>query len=101
MKSILYDVQHASTDIIETPMYISLNLCRVLFYLREGAVSSKKEGGDWGMQALPSEYRPIIQHCLNEYSGSEDSTALNREKLTDFADYMLSEINKINRIAMD
>lgn len=39
IKSILYDVQNAATDIIETPMYISLNLCRVLFFLREGAVS--------------------------------------------------------------
>ncbi|MGG4143053.1 DUF4111 domain-containing protein [Paenibacillus algorifonticola] len=98
IKSILYDVQNSATDIIETPMYISLNLCRVLFFLREGAVSSKKEGGDWGMRALPSEYHPIIERSLNEYSGIDDKSEFNREQLTEFAAYMLSEINQDNRI---
>ncbi|WP_338551868.1 aminoglycoside adenylyltransferase domain-containing protein [Paenibacillus sp. KS-LC4] len=98
IKSILYDIQNAATDIIDTPMYITLNLCRVLFFLREGAVASKKEGGDWGMHALPSKYHPMIERSLNEYSGIEDQSAYNREMLTAFASYMLSEINKDSRI---
>lgn len=94
IKSILSDVESASVDIIESPMYFTLNLCRVLFFLKEGVVSSKKEGGEWGVSALPSEYRQDIQRSLNEYIGIADNAELNIENLTDFADYMISEIKK-------
>lgn len=44
LASIYHDIKGASEDIMDQPMYITLNLCRVLFYLREGNISSKKEG---------------------------------------------------------
>lgn len=94
IKSIFFDVESAPKDIIESPVYFTLNLCRVLFFLKEGVVSSKKEGGEWGISVLPSEYRQDIQRCLNEYSGIADNSELNIEKLTEFVDYMISEIKK-------
>jgi streptomycin 3"-adenylyltransferase len=94
IKSILSDVENASKDIVELPVYFTLNLCRVLYFLKEGVVSSKKEGGEWAISALPSEYRQNVQHCLDEYSGIAHPAEFKIEKLIDFADYMTGEIKK-------
>ncbi|MFF2479971.1 aminoglycoside adenylyltransferase domain-containing protein [Paenibacillus sp. NPDC058071] len=100
INSILSDVENASTDIVESPMYFTLNLCRVLYYLKEGVVSSKKEGGEWGVSKLPAEYRQHIQRCLHEYSGMADipdHAESSIEILKSFADYMRSEIDKLSK----
>ncbi|MBY9082498.1 DUF4111 domain-containing protein [Paenibacillus sp. HN-1] len=94
VKSIFSDIESASTDIIESPVYFTLNLCRVLYFLKEGVVSSKKEGGEWGICVLPSEYRQDIQRCLNEYCGTADNSEFDIEKLKVFASYMISEIKQ-------
>ncbi|WP_213584338.1 aminoglycoside adenylyltransferase domain-containing protein [Paenibacillus sp. J2TS4] len=38
-------------------------------FLQEGKVSSKKEGGEWGLKVLPSKFHCIIANCLDEYDG--------------------------------
>lgn len=97
IKSILSDVESALEDIIESPVYFTLNLCRVLYFLKkEGVVSSKKEGGEWSLSVLPSEYHQNVQHCLNEYIGIADNDELNVEQLTGFANCMISEINNLS-----
>jgi len=98
MASILSDIEHVSNGIVETPVYYTLNLCRVLYFLKEGAISSKKEGGEWAIQVLSAEYRQIIQLCLDEYVGITNNPEHDNEKLTGFADYMSGEIKKqLNR----
>ena len=42
VQAILEDVESAVQDITASPVYYTLNLCRVLYYLREGVVSSKR-----------------------------------------------------------
>jgi streptomycin 3"-adenylyltransferase len=93
LASILYDIEGASNAIISNPMYMTLNLCRVLFFLKEGNISSKKEGGEWGVQTLPRHYRAMIQQCLDEYTGSSGTKEFDNELLVEFADYMLAEIH--------
>ena len=68
MDSIWFDVEGAAEEITEYPMYLILNLARVLAYKQEGLVLSKKEGGDWALGRLPAEYRPLIADALREYS---------------------------------
>ena len=68
MDSIWFDVEGAAEEITEYPMYLILNLARVLAYKQEGPVLSKKEGGDWALGRLPAEYRPLIADALREYS---------------------------------
>lgn len=68
MDSIWYDVEGAAEEITEYPMYLTLNLARVLAYKKEGLVLSKKEGGDWALEHLPAEYRPLIADALREYT---------------------------------
>lgn len=52
MDSIWCDIEGAEEDILESPMYIILNLCRVLGYKEEGLILSKKEGGEWMLRQL-------------------------------------------------
>ncbi|GGE68036.1 aminoglycoside adenylyltransferase domain-containing protein [Priestia taiwanensis] len=92
IQSILFDVENAYKEIIQSPTYFTLNLCRVLFFLREGVVSSKKEGGEWGLNMLLSKYYPLIQHCLHAYKGTITNNELHQQELMDFAAYMLCEI---------
>ena len=68
MDSILDDVSDAPEDIKENTMYIVLNLARVLAYKEEQLVLSKKEGGVWAMEHLPSEFKLLIEDALSEYS---------------------------------
>ena len=41
LDSIRYDVENAAADIAENPVYVILNLCRVIAYLRVGVILSK------------------------------------------------------------
>ena len=50
--SILSDIEEANEEILENPIYITLNLCRVAAFLKDGLITSKKQGGEWGKENL-------------------------------------------------
>ena len=89
--SIWFDVENAREDILEDPMYMTLNLCRVLAYLKEGRVLSKKAGGEWGLNSLPEGYRLLPQKALQCYE-SEEEMKVDAEDAQIFVDYMITEI---------
>ncbi|MBW7473214.1 DUF4111 domain-containing protein [Paenibacillus oenotherae] len=96
LKAILYDIEDAAQHIQNSAMYYTLNLCRVLFYLREGGIASKREGGEWGLNNLPTEFRELVQHSLDEYSEATVPTALYKSQyLALFVQYMQEEIYKL------
>ncbi|WP_238652971.1 aminoglycoside adenylyltransferase domain-containing protein [Paenibacillus piscarius] len=95
LDSIMYDVGDAHQKITEAPVYYTLNLCRVLYYVCENVVSSKKEGGEWGKKHLPAQYHGLLTRCLEAYSGSSNSEAYDPELLTDYAEYMINEIERL------
>lgn len=91
LDSLLYDVGEAEEEICENPMYIILNLCRVLAYKRDGLVLSKSQGGEWGMKYLPEEYGGLIRSALEAYCGGksmEKAGAEHEAQLRKFAGYM-------------
>ena len=93
LDSIRYDVENAAEDIFENPVYMTLNLCRVLAYMRENAVLSKVQGGEWGLRCLPDKYHGILAGALRAYAADGKFCAEeHREVLTDFAQYMLRRI---------
>ncbi|WP_340024400.1 aminoglycoside adenylyltransferase domain-containing protein [Paenibacillus sp. FSL K6-1096] len=92
LDSIINDIGDAPLKIKEAPVYYTLNLCRVLYYVREGVVSSKKEGGEWGQKHLPAKYHGLLTRCLEVYNGSSGGEAYDLELLTDYAAYMINEI---------
>lgn len=87
--SLLYDVGNAAEEIAENTVYMTLNLCRVLAYLREGAVLSKKQGGEWGLASLPEAWHPVILAAMEAYAGRAAEFPAD---MREFATFMLDEI---------
>ncbi|CAM3164990.1 aminoglycoside adenylyltransferase domain-containing protein [Paenibacillus lupini] len=94
--SILNDIGDASKEIVDQPVYYCLNLCRVLLYLQEGTVSSKLEGGEWGLRTLPSKFHSMINKCLEAYigRGKEKKLEFDNKQLVEFAEYMQNKIHQ-------
>lgn len=90
--SIVKDVEDAKTRIKENPVYYVLNLCRVLYYLKEGVVSSKREAGQWRVKSSSS-YSRLISECLAIYNGKAGEPHIKKNELNMFADLMLEEIH--------
>lgn len=91
LDSIRDDVENAVEDIGENPVYVILNLCRVVAYLREGLVLSKKEGGKWGLDRLATRYHPMIHAALTAYTEGQMYVAQEDVERA-FAEEMCSEI---------
>lgn len=89
--SICSDIANANADIVQDPVYVVLNLCRVLAYKQDGQILSKEEGGQWGLAHLPPEYHPLLAAALDDYSGGEAIHA-SETALQEFAGFMLREI---------
>ena len=95
LDSILLDVENAREDILAAPVYTVLNLCRVLAYLQEDLVLSKKAGGERGLRTLPEKFHGFLQAMLKSYlSEEDDGNPPEPDLAADFADYMLTEIRK-------
>ena len=88
LASICADVENAADVILEDPVYIILNLCRVLAFVKDGLYLSKEKGGQWGMERLPSEYHSVIEQALQCYT-SEKDMVIEKEDAEFFAERLL------------
>lgn len=91
LDSIKSDVENATDDIVDNPIYIILNLCRVLAYKNNGVVLSKEQGGLWGIENLPKQYKALTSKALNNYK-SEIEENFDRELSLSFSNYMIENI---------
>lgn len=91
MDSIWADVENACEEILDNPLYVVLNLCRVLAYLREDLVLSKKAGGEWAIKTLPREYHALIENALECYE-TDREMKVESEMAQDFARKLLAQI---------
>lgn len=87
MDSIQNDVADAE-EILINPVYMILNLCRVLAYKKERLILSKLEGGEWGLTNIPPEYKALIIGAIKEYQTGNRRTFDEADALA-FARYML------------
>ncbi|GIP62351.1 hypothetical protein J32TS6_09060 [Virgibacillus pantothenticus] len=92
MYSISSDIKDAQTAIIQSPVYYSLNLCRALYYFREGVIASKLEGGKWAKQIISDNWKPLINLTLDHYQQKLTNPSWDQEHLVNFATYMLKKI---------
>ena len=99
--SIWYDIECAEEDILENPVYVILNLCRVLAYKKEKLILSKQEGCVWGLAHVPETYRSLIQQALDAYA-SVGTMELDEKDAVEYATYMLEQIKtmKIEKLAV-
>jgi len=98
--SILEDLDYIlnNENIYKSPIYGVLNICRVLKLItsEEREIQSKYEGGKWGIDNLPDEYKPLIEealdiYCSNSAVNKEDKTGgliWNKEELDRLCDYV-------------
>lgn len=89
--SICGDIEEAEEEILENPIYIILNLCRVAAFLKDGAVLSKRQGGEWGLETLALEYHNLISKALDAYASGEGMNVEETEAQA-FSVYMLKMI---------
>ena len=89
LDSIWCDIENAAEEMAENPMYLTLNLCRVLAYKKEGLITSKKEGGEWGLKNIcKPEFKNLITAALQEYQNNE-SMIFDVSAAKEFAEYVL------------
>jgi predicted nucleotidyltransferase len=85
-------------NIVESPFYGVLNICRVLQLMSEDnhTVHSKNEGGEWALKNLPPKYHRLIQKALDIYrlpDGIDEEKRRtgghewDKDDLLDFRDY--------------
>lgn len=60
-------IKGPDSGICRVPVYGVLNFCRALAYLQDKLITSKVEGGQWGLINLPEKYHKIIREALKEY----------------------------------
>ena len=93
LDSLWYDIENAESDILENPVYLILNLCRVLAYVQEKAVLSKAQGGLWGQSHLPDSLQPLVRRAHRMYTLGT-SEAFVPEELAEFARKLLNSIKE-------
>ncbi|MDR3084752.1 MAG: DUF4111 domain-containing protein [Christensenellaceae bacterium] len=91
LASIRADVQNAMADLAQNPVYVCLNLCRVLAYMEEGLVLSKKGGGEWGLSHLPDGFAGVLVAALAAYEG-DGSFCVDERMTRGFCAHMLKRI---------
>ena len=92
LDSIWCDIENAKEEIAENPMYLTLNLCRVLAYKKDGLIVSKLEGGEWGLKHIDrQEFQTLISQALREYQSGE-AMVFDAAVAREFAEYMIKEI---------
>lgn len=89
--SIYYDIENAVFDIADDPIYVTLNLCRVLAFLRSGRCFSKLDGGRWGIDNLGFG-ADVISEAVECYIS--DREMISDTNTACFAKQMLEIINK-------
>lgn len=91
LDSICADIADAETAVQNDPVYVLLNLCRVLAAVREKRVLSKAEGGAWGLAHLDMRFAPLLHEALECYR-TGGAFGPDKEFAADFCRYALDRI---------
>lgn len=89
--SIKLDIGESRMDILKNPMYIVLNLCRVIAYLKHNLILSKEQGGKWGLDNLPQQHCGIVVKAMHSYKTNE-IMVIDEKEAMEICDYMLDQI---------
>lgn len=70
---------------------------RVLWFLREGAIGSKDEAGEWGLRSVPEPFRPVFSQALALYRGAPEDQRADAGLLPEFSSFAGREIGRAKR----
>ncbi len=88
VSSILADYLDCLKNLEEDPIYCSLNLIRVYWYLKEGVISSKLEAGRWGIETFPNEIGITIEKVVHSYSGRKNRCTFDKGELSKLRNFV-------------
>ena len=79
-------------DVLSYRGYAVLTLCRILYSLSTGEVTSKPRAASWAMEHAPPEWHDLIQHALavGETGGLE---GLPLSRIGAFIDYVQAQLD--------
>ena len=92
--SIASDANSALEEIVDNPVYYVLSLSRVLLYIQESVIYSKREAGERAVAEAMPEHQELISQCLAKYNGERESVNVEHTRLRDYAEYMLKQIQE-------
>lgn len=95
ISSILGDYHDCLKNIEKDPIYCSLNLIRVFWYLKEGVVSSKQEAGNWGLKTFPKDVRITIRKVVNSYKNGNGTNTFEKDELVSLRNYISDKVQKL------
>lgn len=93
--SIRLDFDECLENILKEPVYCTLNLIRVFWYLKDGTISSKQEAGEWGLSSLPKEMTPTIQKVINMYADRKANYHFDVKELLAIRNYIAGKVNDL------
>ncbi|OJV64900.1 MAG: hypothetical protein BGO41_15030 [Clostridiales bacterium 38-18] len=92
--AILYDLNDLKLDSEANMTYYVLNLLRFYYYLKDGGIYSKVEGGSKALEAYDPSYGRIIKACLSSYDPKLKSEDLiSHDDLVAFINLLITQIN--------
>ncbi|MGM9950986.1 MAG: DUF4111 domain-containing protein [Lysinibacillus sp.] len=89
LSSIMGDFNDCLENIEGNPIYCTLNLLRVYWYVKDGVISSKQEAGQWGLSTFPEEIRPAIKKVVECYAGEKELHHFEKQELELFKNYIV------------
>lgn len=95
LSSIMGDFRDCLENIEEDPIYCTLNLIRVYWYLKEGVISSKQEAGSWGLSTFPKEMSITIKKVVECYANDKDTFGFEKDELVLLKNYISNNVQKL------
>ncbi|KGX83400.1 aminoglycoside adenylyltransferase domain-containing protein [Pontibacillus marinus] len=95
ISSIVGDFKDCLENIEEDPIYCTLNLIRVYWYLKEGVISSKQEAGNWGLGTFPKEFSMTVKKVVDCYANHKNAYELEKDELLLLRDYISDRVQKL------
>ncbi|WP_318246218.1 aminoglycoside adenylyltransferase domain-containing protein [Bacillus sp. PS06] len=92
ISSIMGDYSDCLTNIEIEPIYCTLNLIRVYWYLKEDVISSKYEAGIWGASTFPAEIAATVKKVLDCYKDEKGNIEIKRNELLLFRNYIVNQV---------
>ncbi|HPH98469.1 MAG TPA: DUF4111 domain-containing protein [Anaerolineaceae bacterium] len=92
LASIGEDFDDAWERAAENPVYALLNTCRVMAFVQDGLITSKREGGEWGLAHLPAGLRPLAARALEAYENETAPAEFQPAQLDGFAVYARGQL---------
>jgi streptomycin 3"-adenylyltransferase len=84
----------ADDGLCRVPQYAVLNFCRVLAFIHESRVTSKRTGAEWALSNVPENYHAVIQAALTEYTTAGSAQPVPCKMLKAFAHHTQTHIER-------